>query len=86
MSDFRGLTPKNVTPISRALPVLSGGKPLRPRRGCFAVLGYQRGGPQNFPGFGLKPTNFRGLTPRNRPLILRANARLFSWETLAPLV
>ena len=84
MSDFRGLTPKNVTPISRALPVLSGGKPLRPRRGCFAVLGYQRGGPQNFPGFGGNPPNLRELTPKNRFPVYGADARLLARKPSPP--
>ena len=53
-------------------------------RECFAVLGKSQGGPQNLPGFGDKPTDFRGLTQENGPLILGADARLFSWETLAP--
>ena len=81
---MRGLTPKNVTALSRALPVLSVMKPSRPRRECFAVLGYRRGGLQNLAGFGVKPPDLRRLTPKNRPLILRADARFFSWQTLAP--
>ena len=46
--------------------VFSAGKPSRPRRECFAVLGRRRGGTQVFPGFGGKLPDFRGMTPKNR--------------------
>ena len=64
------------------MPVFSTGKPWRPRRKCFAVLGKRQ--QAIFSGFGGKPPDLRRLTQKTRSLIVRADARLLNWETLAP--
>ena len=84
MPDFRGLTPKNQILVLHADARFLSWETLTSPGPVFCGARKEAGGPAIFFRFWRQTTVFKGLTPKNRTLILHADARSLSWETLAP--